>query len=264
MGVLILISFPAQSRASSLKELEKAKSVNQVQNVLQSFADKYGLRILVGSFEPSGYITRDCTWENVTDEDAADIRRFAKVFLEEWGKYPVEWVKKSNLQGIAFVRQLTVLGQGRAATPDWIGEVLYLDIGYGSAGEVYERGVMHHEYYHIVEETHFKNVYFKDPGWLALNPPDFSYGAGGDTAYEDAEGANAQHPRKGFVTGYAMYAPEEDKAEIYSYLMVTPYYKKLMEWAKTDSALSKKVSYMKKFIKQVSPEMDETYFEKIH
>jgi hypothetical protein len=51
-----------------------------------------------------------------------------------------------------------------------------------------------------------------------------------------------EHPAPGFVTGYAMSAIEEDKAELYSYLMETAAYRRLKTWIESDSYLAAKVA----------------------
>ena len=73
------------------------------------------------------------------------------------------------------------------------------------------------------------------------------------------------HPKEGFITVYATSAVEEDKVEVFSYLMVTDYYlNKTIKVMDKDSTLQKKCGHIKGFLKQISGEFNEDYFIKIH
>ena len=61
------------------------------------------------------------------------------------------------------------------------------------------RHVIHHEYFHMVEEQVNGSAYFKDPKWAALNTKGFKYGSGGDKM-RDGNVTPLTHPQAGFVT----------------------------------------------------------------
>src|SRR5690606_1012800 len=104
-------------------------------------------------------------------------------------------------------------GQERWAVPDFVHETLYLDVAVRFArDEVFQRRVIHHEFYHLLEEEWNGDPYFKDPAWAALNTPEHRYGAGG-AANRDRRLSLFNHPAPGFVSRYAMTGLEEDKAE---------------------------------------------------
>ena len=118
--------------------------------------------------------------------------------------------------------------------------------------------------YHLIEYSQSNDMYYKDPAWLAFNDSTFKYGNGGRDAYKDPTYANTEHPRVGFVTGYATSALEEDKAETYAFLFVKEGYASLQKWEPEDQILTKKVNYLKKFILSRVPEMNDAYFQKIN
>ncbi len=248
------------------KVVDGEKTIKAVKNKLKKLEEKYGIEFYIGAntFEPSSYAKQWNKWVDLTDDDYEELNRYMNVFIEEWNKYPVNWVKNSNLKGIAIVKKLNVSNQYRAAMPDAYGEVLYYDIEYGYAGEIYEREVIHHEYYHMIEDNYFGSFYYKDPKWNAFNEKGFKYGNGGASAYEEENFSNKDHPKKGFASTYSMYGLEEDKAEVYAYLFTTHYYSKMMKWVKEDEILNKKVNYMLDFLKSKDSELTKEYLDKIH
>lgn len=224
----------------------------------------YNLEVYIEEFTPSDYTNQYTKFDFVRDEDGEEIDQLIDILHEEFMKYPPEWIEESNLKGIAIVKNMEVIGQKRFAMPDAYGEVLYYDIGYGYAGESYIRHGIHHEFFHMIEENFNGTFRYQDPKWLKLNTPGFSYGDGGDKAYDDPDFVNNIHPQKGFITGYSTYGIEEDRAEIYAYLFQRDNYKLIMDITREDDILDKKVKYIKEFIKSIVQDMDEEYFVNIN
>jgi hypothetical protein len=75
---------------------------------------------------------------------------------------------------------------------------------------------------YLIEHRLFKDFYFRDPAWLALNPADNRYGQGGATAYSK-QFQNLGHPHAGMISIYAGYGVEEDKAEVFGWMMTPGY-----------------------------------------
>lgn len=141
------------------KDIAQAKNLEEVIQILQAFADPYQIKIFVREFEASSYATKYSLCDYLQDSDFPEFLRYSQIFMQEWGKYPVDWVIKSSVEAIAFVKHLKVSGQDRAAMPDTYGETLYYDIGYGKLGDSYERNVIHHEFYHMIDEQNLKSLY---------------------------------------------------------------------------------------------------------
>ncbi len=188
--------------------------------------------------------------------------RYQKLFTQEFAKYPLALVKLAGVRQIALVKELDYAGQKRAALPDFVKEILYLDVYRGESSERYQRHVVHHEFYHLLEEQVFKSVYYKDPEWAALNPVDFSYGTGGANAQTGPQ-YDLVHPKPGFINRYAMSGLEEDKAEIYAALMIPQEAKLLENWSRQDPYLRRKIDKMKVFLKQRVPEMNATWWSQL-
>ncbi len=139
---------------------------------------------------------------------------------------------------------------------------MYYDPAY--AGN-YAHEVIHHEYDHLFTYTYYKSYAPYDPDWLAYNAPGFTNGKGGVSCYEAVNTClTGQHPIKGFSTGYGASAIEEDKAEIFGYLMTSSYYHQLKGWIIDDPNLAKKVANYKRFIASHSATMSGNYFNDIN
>ncbi|WP_020527919.1 hypothetical protein [Flexithrix dorotheae] len=231
---------------------------------LKSLERDYGISIYTGNFSASSYAATNAEWDFLDESDSLALLEFTNILAKEWRKYPKDWVVKSNLMAIALVKNLSVNGQKRFAIPDAFGEVLYYDIGYAHYGENYICHSIHHEYYHMIEENSFGTMYYNDPYWISLNDVNFNYGPGGAAAYGDDNFAASLHPLSGFVTGYSTYGIEEDKAEIFAFLLMKNSYLALEEWASSDIILKNKVVYMREFIQNEVILMDSAYFSFIH
>ena len=81
----------------------------------------------------------------------------------------------------------------------------------------YIRIVLHHEFFHFIDYA--DDHYFGDDGWSELNQKGFEYGEGGDT---EREWIKLEKNVMGFINHYSTSALEEDRAEIYQYLMSCP------------------------------------------
>ncbi|MBX2842234.1 MAG: putative zinc-binding metallopeptidase [Flammeovirgaceae bacterium] len=231
---------------------------------LESIERDYGISIYTEDFFPSTYAATNAEWEFLDDSDSLTLFGFTDIFEKEWRKYPKDWVVKSNLKAIALVKNLSVNGQNRFAIPDAYGEVLYYDIGYGHYGENYICHSIHHEYYHMIEENYFGSMYYNDPSWLSLNDVGFKYGPGGASAYNDGDFSASLHPFSGFVSSYSTYGIEEDKAEVFAFLLMKNNYLALEEWTASDPILKNKVKYMREFLQNEVILMDSSYFSFIH
>jgi hypothetical protein len=247
----------------AITDLDNAKTLADAHKVTQQFLDQYDLQLHTTEVKPSEYVQEHDTFRTLEEGDLAAFKAYAKVFVDEWAKYPQDWVRESNLKHIMIIKNLTVGDTERAATPDPVGDAVYYDIGYGA--DIYAREVIHHEYNHQIEYEHFDSYSRDDSTWAALNPAGFTYNPqGGVAAYYDDSFNNEAHPEDGFVNRYATYGIEEDKAEIYAYLLTRPYNKDLAQWIKTDTKLAQKVQLYKAFMRSVSPDMNDDYFAAIN
>ena len=180
------------------------------------------------------------------------LQQYLRLFDEEIRKLPPELLAHSGLKTVAFVRQLAIAEQPRAAVPDYHHEVLYYDIM--PADPAYLRHVVHHEFYHMLEQQLYGSAYYQDPAWLALNPAGFRYGNGGAATREPAA-AKFSHPAAGFLNGYAMSGIEEDKAEIWTVIWAADSWAQVSMLFEQDAILAAKLRLMLRQIQCQLPAM---------
>jgi hypothetical protein len=109
------------------------------------------------------------------------------------------------------------------ATPDFPARTLVLDVTLYQDDPSFERWVFHHEFFHMLDFA-LDELLRSDDEWSRLNPSGFTYGSGGDRVWHDPETAySTNSPPTGFVTQYATMGAEEDKAEIFAFMMTSPH-----------------------------------------
>lgn len=196
--------------------------------------------------------------------DRARLRRLLAVVLPALERYHPGFFPRVNLQEVGLVKDLVVGDtQMRLAMPAPDRHaVVYAD----NANPLCAAGMelrVHHELYHLVELRLFGDFYYRDPAWLALNPEGLTYGHGGARAYGGVF-HNLGHPAPGLVSRYAWFGPEEDKAEVFGWLMTPGYAGRVKAWAAQDLALASKRRFMMALVHRLSAgTMSESYFESL-
>ena len=228
---------------------------------LQALAKKYHIQIKNQNPPKASWPGVSYTALKAADINSSQGKAYQQLFVKEFNKYPIELIKVADLKQVAIVKNLKYSSQERSALPDFLQEILYLDAFAGSNNPLYQRHVVHHEFYHLLEEEVYGNVYFKDPEWGALNPDDFRYGDGGANARTGPQ-YDLTHPEPGFINLYSTSGLEEDKAEIFAALMVPEERKLISAWAQSDPVLKAKIQKMKNFLKAKVPAMNNTYWYK--
>ncbi|MES2128658.1 MAG: hypothetical protein V4463_15420 [Pseudomonadota bacterium] len=200
---------------------------------------------------------------NDSAADRARLERLLQVVLPAMERYPQVFFARMAVTQVALVKDLRVAGQARRAMPAPEHDtIVYADNGDPLCPAGMELRA-HHELYHVVEYRLFKDFYCRDPRWLALNPPGQGYGQGGATAYGIGFD-NLGHPSTGLVSRYAGFGPEEDKAEVFGWMMTGAYAKRLQDWTAADTVLAAKRSYLVAALQaQTDGAMNEAWFARM-
>ncbi len=146
-----------------------------------------------------------------------DLVKYVKIFASEWNRYPVSVIRSAKMKRIVIGAGITLNKQVRAAVPAFESNTMVYDATLGSYNEPYQRLVIHHEFFHMIDQV--QGIMGKDPEWRALNPADFHYGTGGEKMRNLGAGILTDK-LPGVLTPYAMSAIEEDKAELFGHLLV--------------------------------------------
>jgi hypothetical protein len=173
-----------------------------------------------------------------------EINRYAPVFAEEFGIYPVSLVRQARLGRIVLCTQLKVDSQPAGGVFEHQQATIFLDVNYLSDDRSHARKAIHHEFFHLLDyrDDGTADMDFK---WVALNAPGCRYGTGGSAARVAGSDANSErHP--GFFNLYSTSAVEEDKAEVFANMIVEPNYVKAR--AAADPVIKAKVARMKELL----------------
>ena len=247
------VDLPTGRRFGSITDitaLYNATTIAQAQTVLQHFADGYRLQLL-----SSGTGLGDAPFD---ETDLARLKDYGAAFIDEWAKYPTDWILNSGLTTVVIAKDL---GVNTAATWSPYNHTMFYSTDWGN-GE-YARSVIHHEFAHLLESSYFGfPIHYPNQLWESYNPTAFRYSGNAESINPVI--ARTTHPTPGFVTGYAATTLEEDRAEIYSYLMTAGRYKELMKWLPSDTVLGKKVQLYKDFMASHSATMTGSYFDDIN
>lgn len=227
-------------------------------------ADATTRAALVARFAAMGLAVR---WryeaaEPLPDQGDAGENRLAAIVLRSLECYPPGFFTRVGLREIALVRNLSVGGQLRRAMPVPPDTMVYSDNG----GALCPAGMevrVHHELRHFLDHRDDGDYYRVHPDWRALNPPGARYGRGGAIAYGTGF-ENLGHPASGFVSRYATFGEEEDRAETFGWMMTPGYAARVADWARADEALLRKREFIIAEMRRVSGGlMDAAYFENV-
>ena len=136
-----------------------------------------------------------------------------KVIYKNLNKYSYSFLKKINLKYIVMCENLSISGINTAGIPDNIMKTLILDIKFDK--KYFER-VIHHEVFHIINDSYKKNFNHND--WIKLNNKNFKY-AECSTCTEKL-GLDIYEKTNGFFTEYSQSTVSEDMAEVFSHMII--------------------------------------------
>lgn len=211
---------------------------------------KYGVSV---TLSPSKEVVQSLSWSVLSSADIASLQQFSDYLTQEFSKYPTDLVTNSGLKTVGLVKKLVVDNQERAAAPSPYTTAMIYDVNaMVNAGSEYAREVISHEYWHYLDFAMQGTFYYLDSAWTACNPKGFSYGAGGASTYEPGSGYSAAfHPSTAFITAYSKYGIEEDRAEMFGWLMYSPTKVKSLN----DTGINCKIKRLTTIVHQLSPSM---------
>ena len=147
-------------------------------------------------------------------------------------RYSKEFLRKINLKYIVMCEDLSISNINTAGIPDNIMKTLILDVKFD---ENYFERVIHHEVFHIINDT-FKEL-FDEKVWSNFNVKEFQYAE--CSTCTDKLGLDTYSITKGFFTEYSQSTASEDMAEVFSHLMIG------LNLNDPDPILRKKIQFIK-------------------
>ncbi len=253
---------------STIKQLLHIKNALPVTDHagLSKLGEKYGLTVITDSTKDDGYITFGPT-------DNAQRRVSLELLESELGLYDPEVIKASQLQRLILCTHLSDRGHpvnGLAEVGRFVVDTLVLNVTAITRHWEQTRGTLHHEIFHAIDYRDGSQHYL-DPEWRKLNRLDYKYNDSlqftAGEVYSDAiyfppfDFNNLPDTPRGFLNQYATESVHEDKAVVYSWLIVR--YQELERIAQQDDISAKKVTYMKELLAKFHPSFNAAFWRKI-
>ena len=155
-----------------------------------------------------------------------------KVIKKHLDKYDQKFLKKINLKYIVLCEDLSISKINTAGIPDNVMKTLILDIKFN---EKYFERVIHHEVFHIINDS-YKEL-FNEKLWSNFNLKEFKYAE--CSTCTDKLGLDTYKKTDGFFTEYSRSTASEDMAEVFSHLMIKSNLNDI------DPILKKKIQFIK-------------------
>ncbi len=179
------------------------------------------------------------------EPDAGQARTFLDIVTSELSRYPEAVLDRAGLRYVLLCDSLTRDGDRIGSLPN-LESTLVLDV---STSHDFLRRLIHHEVFHFLDFADDHQL-GRDADWEALNDHFFTYGDGG--RHERKPGsARLGSGSTGFLTAYSMAALEEDKAELFSFLMAQP--AAVRDASETDPIVRAKVSALRAQVLRFDP-----------
>jgi hypothetical protein len=187
-----------------------------------------------------------------TPPDATLARRATRLVADELALLPPSFVRAIGLRRVVLCGDLAEERLPIPSLPNYR-HTLLLDV---AASSDFLARLLHHEVFHFADFADDESV-LADPGWAALNETSFRYGNGG-RSMRNPRSATPTEAIPGFVTAYATSALEEDKAELFSFMMTEPV--ALGRRAALDGVIAKKREHIRAQARALSEHMDEAFW----
>ena len=155
-----------------------------------------------------------------------------KIIKKNLDKYDQKFLKKINLKYIVLCEDLSISKINTAGIPDNVMKTLILDIKFN---EKYFERVIHHEVFHIINDS-YKEL-FNEKLWSNFNLKEFKYAE--CSTCTDKLGLDTYKKTEGFFTEYSRSTASEDMAEVFSHLMIKSNLNDI------DPILKKKIQFIK-------------------
>lgn len=230
--------------------LGQASAQESVEQQVRDFEEKYSLELVLSdySFRPDQ--------DGISGEDSSKTAQYLPLLFAEFGLYPPDFVRETGVTQIVLCKHLAYQKQRRAAIPGLRTGILYFDVERGAGHPMYQRSVIHHEYFHLIDYRDDGKLYV-DKQWASLNPGDFQYGNGGAQVQDDlSQGLTFDQP--GFMNRYSTQGVEEDKAEIFAYLITESAL--MAKRVVKDPVVAAKVKMMKQLMASFSQSIDQEFW----
>jgi len=172
-----------------------------------------------------------------------------RLLSEQLVHYPAEFAWRIGLKEVVLCDTLSFERADCNAFADVERGRLYLSFG-DHVDPAYLKRTIHHEIFHQVDFAYGRRL-DADPRWEVLNPPGFRYTQDAETLQANSDALRTDQELSGFLDLYATASVAEDKAEVYTFLVVDP---DLVERrAASDEVIRHKVERIEAMLDRLGP-----------
>jgi hypothetical protein len=231
--------------------------------------DKYSIDLqFVHCYRAENPLTSIETQTSSVSEAVLGARevRLCESLPTQLSSYPPGIFRRAGLKRIVICKELSLLGDVCGGlTRSQEGIIFFNSLLYdGKRSKNDPERCFHHELFHLLDHAMgFSDItkydelagFERDPEWEELNDEGFQYDPRWSIHYSRLE-ATAIKP--GIWTYYSLSSPAEDKAVLFSYMVIA--YDKLKELSKKDEILERKISLLSRRLLRFDAFFDENFW----
>ena len=228
----------------------------EVQNAIEQFLYDYDLKLNYTT--KITFVQHKDWWYKLEPITENDINFYLPLLVLELSLYPKNFFKKINLKNITLSNNI-VFHSGnyenyRAGLPDYEENTLSLVFSCKERNIKYIRNVIHHELFHYFYFMYVGPFEDKDDLWEMFNPKGFEYSMKSELWSQKEILSGDYQDYDSFVSYFSKTKLEEDKAEVFSYMITSG--NDVKDLLKREGVIGKFL-----YIRQLMEKFDEKYFK---
>ena len=228
----------------------------EVQNAIEQFLYDYDLKLNYTT--KITFVQHKDWWYKLEPITENDINFYLPLLVLELSLYPKNFFKKINLKNITLSNNI-VFHSGnyenyRAGLPDYEENTLSLVFSCKERNIKYIRNVIHHELFHYFYFMYVGPFEDKDDLWEMFNPKGFEYSMKSKLWSQKEILSGDYQDYDSFVSYFSKTKLEEDKAEVFSYMVTSG--NDVKDLLKREGVIGKFL-----YIRQLMEKFDEKYFK---
>ena len=228
----------------------------EVQNAIEQFLYDYNLKLNYTT--KITFVQHKDWWYKLEPITENDINFYLPLLVLELSLYPKNFFKKINLKNITLSNNI-VFHSGnyenyRAGLPDYEENTLSLVFSCKERNIKYIRNIIHHELFHYFYFMYVGPFEDKDDLWEMFNPKGFEYSMKSELWSQKEILSGDYQDYDSFVSYFSKTKLEEDKAEVFSYMVTSG--NDVKDLLKREGVIGKFL-----YIRQLMEKFDEKYFK---
>ena len=228
----------------------------EVQNAIEQFLYDYDLKLNYTT--KITFVQHKDWWYKLEPITENDINFYLPLLILELSLYPKNFFKRINLKNITLSNNI-VFHSGnyenyRAGLPDYEEDTLSLIFSCKERSIKYIRNVIHHELFHYFYFMYVGPFEDRDDLWEMFNPKGFEYSMKSELWSQKEILSGDYQDYDSFVSYFSKTKLEEDKAEVFSYMVTSG--NDVKDLLKREGVIGKFL-----YIRQLMEKFDEKYFK---